>query len=56
MAVGGIIDFAISLYALVGIVIARVALSDRVAHLNGDTVSYLLRGDLPGFKRLVVIR
>lgn len=43
------------LIALVGVVIARVALSDRIAHLNGDTVSYLLRRDLSGFKRLVGI-
>jgi hypothetical protein len=31
----------------------RVVLSDRIAHMNGDTVSYLLQRDLPGFRRLV---
>ena len=43
------------LAALAGVVVLRVALSDRIAHLNGDTVSYLLRQDLNGFKRLVGI-
>lgn len=37
------------------IVLARVALSDRIARLNGDTVKYLLFQDLSGFKKLVMI-
>lgn len=40
---------------LVGVVAARVWLSDRMAHLNGHTVKYLLQDDLPGFKRLVLV-
>ncbi|EDQ89564.1 uncharacterized protein MONBRDRAFT_8117 [Monosiga brevicollis MX1] len=41
------------LLALVGVVVARVALSDRIARLNGDTVRLLLLDDLRGFQRLV---
>ena len=49
-------DFsAAKLAALASVVVARVYLSDRIAHINGDTVSYLLRQDLPGFRRLVGI-
>jgi hypothetical protein len=38
------------------IVLIRVFLSHRIAHLNGRTVQLLLQQDLTGFKRLVVIR
>eukprot|EP00049_Salpingoeca_infusionum_P008792 m.144576 g.144576 ORF g.144576 m.144576 type:complete len:1291 (-) comp14133_c0_seq3:1306-5178(-) len=43
------------LLKLLGVVGIRVFLSDRVAHLNGETVRLLLLDDLPGFKRLVGI-
>eukprot|EP00043_Microstomoeca_roanoka_P015266 m.152682 g.152682 ORF g.152682 m.152682 type:complete len:1240 (-) comp16218_c0_seq1:132-3851(-) len=41
------------LVGLGAVVIFRVALSDRIARLNGETVRLLLLDDLPGFKRLV---
>eukprot|EP00055_Hartaetosiga_balthica_P012730 m.62706 g.62706 ORF g.62706 m.62706 type:complete len:1271 (+) comp8040_c2_seq2:177-3989(+) len=41
------------LVSLSAVVIGRVWLSDRVAHMNGETVRLLLLDDLPGFKRLV---
>ncbi|EGD77957.1 ATP-binding cassette [Salpingoeca rosetta] len=43
------------LVALGAVVIFRVALTDRIARLNGETVRLLLLDDLPGFKRLVGI-
>ena len=44
-----------TLVALGAVVIFRVALSDRIARLNGETVRLLLLDDLPGFRRLVGI-
>jgi hypothetical protein len=41
------------LVALAGVVVFRVALSDRQAHINGHTVNYLLRNDTRGFIGLV---
>ena len=41
---------------LAGVVIARVALSDLQAHLNGSTVGALLQNDVPEFVRLVGVR
>eukprot|EP00051_Salpingoeca_urceolata_P007072 m.93906 g.93906 ORF g.93906 m.93906 type:complete len:1288 (+) comp15107_c1_seq1:555-4418(+) len=51
---GGWRDSAIyRLGSLVAIVVARVALSDRIASLNGETVKLLLQNNQAGFKRLV---
>jgi hypothetical protein len=46
----------VSLLGLAAIVLLRVSLSDRIAHLNGRTVQFLLQQDLGAFKRLVLIR
>lgn len=46
---------ALCMYGLGAIVLLRVTLSDRIAHLNGNTVRFLLQNDLSGFKRLVGI-
>lgn len=35
--------------------LVRVSLSDRIAHLNGNTVKYLLQRDASGFRRLVMV-
>ena len=35
------------------VVVARTALQDRIANLNGQTVHYILSQDLPRFKRLM---
>lgn len=47
---------AFRLAALAATVLVRVALSHRIAHLNGSTVKLLLQNDQTGFKRLVLIR
>ena len=37
----------------IGVVVGRVALSNLIAHLNGNTVATLLKGDVNGFYQLI---
>lgn len=46
---------ALRLYGLAAIVLLRVTLSDRIAHVNGHTVKYLLQQDASGFRQLVLV-
>lgn len=44
---------ALRLYALSGVVVSKIWLSNFIAHQNGDTVRYLLNADFVGYKRLL---
>ncbi len=48
--------FSYSQTALASAVVVKVMLSDWQAHLNGHTVSALLKDDVPEFVRLVGVR